>query len=467
MSIPARSRGELNVAMHASPAARRVELPVASFIHMQGAGGMLLLGASVIALVWANSRFGPSYFALWHATISFDLGPLHLAKSLHHWINDGLMAVFFFLVGMEIKHEFVSGQLASFRRAALPIVAALGGMLAPAALYFMLNAGRPGQSGWGVPMATDIAFALAVLAVIPRVPIALKVFLLALAIVDDLGAIIVIAIFYTDAISFAPLGVGVLLLGVAATMRVIRVRHAFPYVLVGISVWICVLQSGIHATVAGVVLAFAVSGRSLVPRESFHSLASSMLGEFSTAIRNGDDDAADVALGSLAVLTEQTESPLERITRQLHGWVSFLILPLFALANAGVVLSADAFSRILRDPISLGVAAGLLLGKPLGIVALSWLAVRFGMAELPASIRWRHMWGTGLLAGIGFTVAIFIADLAFETPEQLQVAKLAILCTSALAGVGGYVLLRGGFREQAATAEEKAETTKQEVPAGG
>ncbi len=440
MSIPARSRGQLDVAARTSRAAARVELPVAEFIHTQGAGGLLLLCAAIAAMVWANSPFASSYFRFWNATISFDFGLMHVSKSLHHWINDGLMAIFFFLVGMEIKHEFVRGQLSTFKRAALPVFAALGGMIVPAAIYFAVNKGGASH-GWGVPMATDIAFALAVLALVPGVHIGLKIFLLALAIADDLGAILVIAVFYTERLNLGALALAAVFVGVVVLLRMAEVRLTFPYVILGVFAWYCTYYSGIHATVAGVVLAFVVSSDSPLPTHQFESAARPFLESLRSATQRGDQEAAQLALGSIDSLTAATESPLERITRQLHSWVSYLILPLFALANAGVSVSADALRRTLSDPIALGIGLGLLLGKPLGILAFSWASVRMRLAELPKNIRWNQIAGVGLLAGIGFTVAIFIADLAFDTPEQIASAKLAILTTSTLAGVLGFLWL--------------------------
>ena len=449
MSIPARSRGELDVAVQTSRVAARFEQPVVEFIHTEGASGFLLICAAIAAMAWANSPWANSYFRFWEATVSFDFGPLHLSKSLHHWINDGLMAIFFFLVGMEIKHEFVRGQLSTFRRAALPVLAAVGGMIAPALLYLAFNINGAAR-GWGVPMATDIAFALAVLAIVPGVPVGLKVFLLALAIADDLGAILLIALFYTPELKLGPLAVAVLLLALVFAFRSAGVRLAFPYVILGIAVWVCVLKSGVHATVSGVALAFAVSSRSSIESKNFAPAVLSLLDRLKSALARDDHESAETALGAIETLSSATEPPLERITRQLHAWVSYLILPLFALANAGVALDTDALHTI-ADPIAIGIAVGLFFGKPLGIVAFSWLAVRFGFAELPRGIRWGQILGSGILAGIGFTVAIFIASLVFDTNAQLRSAKLAILGTSIVAGMVGYAWLRWDAYRRATT----------------
>jgi Na+:H+ antiporter, NhaA family len=440
VSIPARSRGELNIAKRTSLATAQLQLPVVQFIHTQGASGFLLLCAAITAIAWANSPWAPSYFRLWETTLELDGWRIHLAKALHHWINDGLMAIFFFLVGMEIKHEFVRGQLSTWRRAVLPIVAAVGGMVVPALLYVVCNLGG-NTRGWGVPMATDIAFALAVVAVVPGVPLGLKVFLLALAIADDLGAIAVIAIFYTDSLHLIPLFAAAVLLLSMWLIRRWGVRLSFPYVALGLLVWFCVLRSGIHATVAGVAIAFLVKSSAPLPTGEYANAVPPLLADLKIALSRGEHERAETTLGAIETLTSETEAPLERITRQLHSWVSFLILPLFAFANAGIAINLKMISNVAKDPVAWGIALGLLFGKPLGIVGCSWIATKLGIAELPDQVRWPQLWGAGLLGGIGFTVAIFIADLAFLERADLDSAKLAIIATSALAGILGYALL--------------------------
>jgi Na+:H+ antiporter, NhaA family len=440
VSVPARSRGELNIAKRTSLATARLQLPVVEFIHTQGASGFLLLCAAVAAIALANSIWAPNYFRIWAATLSFDFGGVHLSKTLHHWINEGLMAVFFFLVGMEIKHEFVRGQLATWKHAVLPVVAALGGMIVPAVLYLACNM-HGVRSGWGVPMATDIAFALAVIAIVPRVPLGLKIFLLALAIADDLGAIAVIAFFYTEHLNLGALALAIFFTGAIWAMGKAGVRLAFPYVVLGVLVWVCVLGSGIHATVAGVVLAFLVSSKANLPRSKLDAAVRPLLDDLEDAISKKDEESAEMTLGAIEALTMATEPPLERITRQLHSWVSFLILPIFAFSNAGVAIEFLKLKNLAFDPVAYGIAAGLVIGKPLGIVGFSWIATKLRLAELPEKTGWLQMWGAGLLGGVGFTVAIFIADLAYKTAENLQTAKLAILISSALAGAAGYIVL--------------------------
>jgi Na+:H+ antiporter, NhaA family len=446
MSIPARDRGKFRAEKQHSLAVRRLQEPVQAFIHTQGSSGFLLIIAAACALVWANSPISLSYSRLWDAAVSFDLGPIHLAKSLHHWINDGLMAIFFFLVGMEIKRELMDGELRSLRKASMPVIAALGGMIIPALIFFGFNFGGENLQGWAIPMATDIAFALGVLALVPGIPDSLKVFLLALAIVDDIGAIAVIALFYTDLINWWPLCAGVALVGVLWALRKVRVEMTFPYIIVGLLVWFCVLKSGIHATIAGVILGFMVSSKSVYTREKFRSEAERLMSDFKPAVERDDHEQADAILGELEILTINTESPLERLIRQLHPWVSFLVIPIFALANAGVHISKESVHAAVRSPIALGILCGLVLGKPLGVLLFSWLGLRLRLGQLPAGIGWGALMGMGVLAGIGFTVSIFVADLAYQHPEALNVSKFAILCASVIAGLFGYVLLRWNSR---------------------
>lgn len=448
MSIPARNRGTLDVTKARSLAVRAIELPVQKFIHTEGVSGWLLLAATVAALAWVNSPLRDSYFRLWDAEFSFDLGLLHLEKSLHHWINDALMAIFFFLVGMEIKHELVLGQLRTVRRAMLPVIAALGGMVVPALLYVGFNGGTAAVRGWGIPMATDIAFALGVLAMVRGVPIQIKVFLLAIAIVDDIGAIIVIALFYSESVSLWPLLIGGLLLLAIWGLRSAGVQFEFPYILLGVLFWVAVLKSGVHATIAGVILGMMVKSRPLITMDGFADQAPEVLGEFDEARRSGDVEEADAKLGVLESLASLTEAPIERLTRKLHSWVAFVVLPLFALSNAGVIISAESLRAAVASPVSWGIATGLLLGKPIGIFGFTWLAVKSRLAELPSDFRWKLVAGVGVLAGIGFTVSIFITGLAFEENESLSAAKIAILAASVTAGVVGYLLVRGSVKDE-------------------
>jgi Na+:H+ antiporter, NhaA family len=387
---------------------QRLVRPFQEFADLEASGGLLLIGCTVAALIWANSPFAASYFHFWHMDLTFGrIGGL-LAEPLHFWINDGLMALFFLLVGLEIKREILVGELASFQRAVLPIAAALGGMIVPAAFYLLFNHGGPGAAGWGIPMATDIAFALGVLALLGnRVPTSLKVFLAALAIADDIGAVLVIAFFYTERISWISLGVGGLFFVALLAANRAGVRHLLIYAILGLGLWVAFLQSGIHATVAGVLLAIAIPARQRT--------------------------------ASRAVLMSN-ESPMLRLEHALIPWNRYLIMPVFALANAGVALGGGA-ARSVVAPVSLGVIFGLVIGKPIGIVLFSWLATQTRLAGMLDGIGWRQIVGVGMLGGIGFTMSLFIANLAFGDGTALETAKVGILVASILSGIAGVIVL--------------------------
>lgn len=405
-----------------------------------------MLIVTVVALAWANSPLADTYAALWQTELTIRLGTFSLAKDLLFWINEGLMAVFFLVIGLEIKREVLVGELSSVRRAALPIAAALGGATVPAGIYAALNAGTAGSAGWGVPMATDIAFSLGILALLgARVPLALKVFLTALAIVDDLIAVVVIALFYAEEIRWVNLAIGAGFMAALVAANLAKVRRPLLYALLGICLWLAFLHSGIHATVAGVLLAMTIPSRSRIDTEEFLNQSRDILNHFERAgeerresIHNEERKAS---LMTLETATERVETPLQRMEHALHPWVVFAIVPLFALANAGVSLGGDLSARLI-DPVSLGVVAGLLLGKQLGITLFAWLAVKSGLAEVPSGIAWRQIYGVGWLAGIGFTMSLFIADLAFRDDPLLDVAKLGILTASLIAGIVGLIILR-------------------------
>ncbi|MCG2584364.1 Na+/H+ antiporter NhaA [Massilia sp. TS11] len=366
------------------------------FFESERAGGVVLIFCTALSLVLANSAVAPTYLGLWHARIA--------GMALEQWINDGLMAVFFLLVGLELERELYVGELSKVRQAMLPIVAALGGMLVPAAFHFALNHGSPTQGGAGIPMATDIAFAMGALAMLgSRIPPALKVFLAALAVMDDLGAIIVIAVFYAHGVQAIWLSFALALFMVLISLnRLGRVIALWPYLLGGVAMWYCMLQSGVHATIAGVLLAFAIP---------FSSRA--------------EDEA----------------SPSHRLEHILHKPVAFFVLPIFALANTGITLADDWQSGLLT-PNSLGILAGLVLGKPIGIALASFLAVAAGFCALPSGVSWRHVLGAGMLGGIGFTMSIFIANLAFAAaPDVINASKLMILAASLAAGIIGWLWL--------------------------
>lgn len=407
--------------------------------------GALLIAATAAALAWANSPWAESYFHLWEVELSLGLADRPVRGTLHHWINDGLMAVFFLLVGLEIKRELLVGELSSRRQAALPLAAAVGGMLVPAALYAAINLGGPGSNGWGIPMATDIAFALGVLTLLgPRVPVGLKVFLTALAIVDDMGAVVVIALFYSSGIVWSALTAAAVALLALVALNRLGVRHLGPYLLAGLVLWGALLSSGIHATIAGVLLALAVPSRTRINAAEFSAEARGLLDQFDRG-ETGDllvltSKDQQEALYGLDLASSGVQAPLLRLEHVLHGPVSYVIMPLFALANAGV--SLDGLGSALTDPVTIGVVAGLLVGKPGGVMLFSWLAVRAGWAELPSGTGWKDIHAVAWLAGIGFTMSLFVAGLAFGDGELLTAAKVGILLGSLVAGAVGWRLAR-------------------------
>lgn len=415
------------------------------FVHSQVAGSILLLSCTVVALIWANSPWQGLYDHLLHIKFGFTWGNEAFELSLHHWINDGLMVLFFFVVGLEIKRELVVGHLSSFDKAILPVAAAVGGMVVPATMYAILNVGGEGAPGWGVPMATDIAFALGVLAVFgARAPIGLKVFLTALAIADDLGAVMVIAIFYTEKIHFGALGVAaVLLIILFLLVRAGFKRLAFLQVLV-FSIWIAVFTSGVHATVAGILVAMVIPVR---PRVG--------LGDFVHRSREQADLIEKMELSDDSILHDQEQLDAVEsmhtmagealpsglaMEHSLHPIQVWLVLPLFALANAGVPFD-NRILDTMSNPISLGIMLGLIVGKPVGIGLCAWIVVRSGRGALPEGVNWGQVIGAGCLAGIGFTMSLFVTELAFGDPSLVAVSKVGILAASLISGVLGYILL--------------------------
>jgi len=422
----------------------RIVRPFQQFARTGATSGVLLLVATTVALVWANSPWHASYTAVWDSPVAVAVAGRSIQLSLLAWINDGLMAAFFLLVGLEIKRELLAGELASVRQATLPIAAAIGGMLVPALVYLSFNPSGMAAGGWGIPMATDIAFALGVLSLLgPRIPLGLKVFLTALAIVDDMGAVVVIALFYSDTLHLGPLAVslacGVILVGLNAT----RIRRLLPFLAVGIVLWFALHESGIHATIAGVVLALTIPVRTRINAEEFSSQARDLLTEFDKA-ETGDllvitSKGQQEAIHALERASEGVQAPLLRLEHGLQPLVQYGIMPLFAFANAGVRLGGGEASPAV--PVTLGVLFGLALGKPLGIMLFSWLAVRLRLAALPAETSWRSLHGAAWLGGIGFTMSLFIAAQAFAGTPLLFPAKLGILLGSTLAGSVGAILL--------------------------
>ncbi len=423
----------------------RLTKPFEEFARLESSGGLLLIGCTLAALIWANSPWSHGYFALWHTKLTVGFADATLSKEIHFWINDGLMAVFFLLVGLEIKREVLIGELASLQKAALPLVGAIGGMLLPAGFYYLFNKTGPGAAGWGVPMATDIAFALGVLTLLgDRVPTQLKVFLAALAIADDIGAVLVIAFFYTDQLSWISLGAAAIFFVGLIAMNRIGARHPLIYIILGLGLWLAFLQSGIHATVAGVLLALTIPSHRRIDGGAFLERSGKILEEFRWAEESDDEIEASAtrsaALSLLATDSHYAEAPMLRFEHALAPWIKHAIMPIFALANAGVYLGGGAFKELV-SPISLGILCGLVLGKPIGIVSFAWLAVRTRLATLPTGVNWRQILGIGMIAGIGFTMSLFIASLAFASNSEIETSKIGILAASIVAGVGGTLVV--------------------------
>ena len=410
--------------------------PLDRFLHVEAAGGGVLLAATIASLALANSPWAETFLGLWKTPVEIGFGSFQMSHSLKHWISDGLMAVFFFVIGLEVKRELVIGELRDPRRAALPLAAALGGMIAPACIYLSLQLGSPAERGWGIPMATDIAFVVGCMAVLgTRVPPGLRILLLSLAIADDIGAILVIAIGYTESLDARALALGFVGIAAVAGLARLGVRSFLVYTVMGALIWLAFHESGVHATIAGVILGLQTPARSYVGESTF-TAALDRLGVFFRG--GGWASRADRAARLRRFRREalETISPLEYLESLLHPWVGFAIIPLFALANAAVPFQLSD----LTDPVATAVAAGLVAGKPLGIVLFSGLAVRLGLARLPAGVGWRALLGSGFLAGIGFTMALFIAGLALEG-NALDAAKVGILSGSALAAIIGMALL--------------------------
>ena len=375
--------------------------PLRDFIQLEYASGIILLAGVLIAIVWANSSWYDGYHHLWETMLPLGWDNFKLDLSLHAWINDGLMAVFFFVIGLELKREFLEGELSSVKKAMLPMSAALGGMIVPALIYFLFNKNTDAANGWGIPMATDIAFALALLSMAGKhVPLSVKVFLSALAVADDLGAVLVIAFFYTAEINFSMLGLGAVFLIVLFAGNRMNVKSSWFYLVIGLVVWVCFLLSGVHATIAGVLVAFTIP-----------------------------------------ISTNKGYSPLKKMEHVLHPWVAFLIMPIFALANSGIVIGSGFLSNIV-NAVSLGITTGLVLGKFIGILLFTWLMVKFKFGVLPEGSTWRHITGVALLGGVGFTMSLFIGGLAFDNPTHVEQAKYGILIASVVAGIAGSIVLK-------------------------
>ncbi|UAY55375.1 Na+/H+ antiporter NhaA [Arachidicoccus terrestris] len=419
--------------------------PVNKFIHQEYTSGVVLFASVVVALVWANSSWQDTYHHLWETKFAIGIEELRFIQPLHIWINDGLMALFFFVIGLELKREFIAGELSTLRKASLPMVGALGGMLVPALLFIAFNQGLPSSHGWGIPMATDIAFALGLLSIAGKhIPRSVKTFLSALAVADDLGAVLVIAVFYTQQIALLPLGIGVLLLAVLWIGNRLGVRDTFFYLVIGVIIWYFFLLSGVHATIAGVLVAFMIPARTKINEQEYVQNVRKYATDFEQAHRQDGTLTTweqHRTISNIKQLCLDAETPLQKIENGLHPWVAFVIMPLFALANAGMHIGRDFFSS-LANPVSLGVSLGLVVGKFLGVLVFTWLMVQFGWAALPQHAKWKHIVGVALLAGVGFTMSLFITGLAFTDIKMIDEAKYGILLASLVSGLLGVFFLK-------------------------
>ena len=424
---------------------KRFVAPFVRFTRIEAASGVVLLVAAVVAMLWANSRWSATYFGFLETRLIVDLGPFHFDENVQQVINDGLMTIFFFVVGLEIKRQVVHGDLSDPKSAALPIMAAIGGMIFPALIYVLINldAGEAAIRGWGVPMATDIAFAVGVLALLgSRIPSGARLFLLTLAIADDIGAITIIAIFYTDDLNLAYLVLALAGLAMVGVATRVGIRSLAFYVPLGVIVWYLTFESGVHATLAGVALAFLTPARSMYQAEEFDLRARAILNSFPNEPETPEArEHADHEALLLSEISSEAVAPLNRLEHRLQAWSSFVVIPLFALANAGVDLRGIDIGAALTSTIALGVTAGLVLGKTIGISLLSFITVKIGLGRLPEGTSWVHLVGLSIVSGIGFTVALFIADLAFDDRFLNDLAKVGIFAGSLLAGALGSALL--------------------------
>jgi NhaA family Na+:H+ antiporter len=421
--------------------------PFENFLHQQTTTGLVLMFMTVVALFLANTPIQHSYHHFFETYIVVGFGDFKIDMSLHHWINDGLMALFFFLIGLEIKREILVGELSDIKNAILPIVAALGGVIVPALIFYQINVGLPSENGWGIPMATDIAFAVSALVLLgSRVPVALVVFLVALAIVDDLIAVGVIAIFYTEQIHLVPLGFSLGFFALLITFNRFGIHHPLPYFIIGVIMWAFMLQSGVHATIAGILAAMTIPARPAYSPESFHQNMQKLTQKFSEYKWDKSFQLHDQQKSTLHKMNDSIysiQAPLNRLEHGLHLPISLIVIPLFALANAGIAIDFSGIGSAVLEPATLGVMSGLVIGKVVGIAGVSFIVIKMGFAKLPEGSTFSQLFGVSLLAGIGFTMSIFIANLAWPgNAELLLQAKIGILLASLFAGIGGYLWLR-------------------------
>lgn len=426
--------------------------PIKRFINNSTTSGIVLFSAAIVAIGLANSPLSEWYFKLWHIKFSIGFDNFMVSKDLSHWINDGLMAIFFFVVGLELKREIIAGELNNFRKSLLPIAAAVGGMVVPALIFLLFNPSGYAQNGWGIPMATDIAFALGVLYLLgDRVPVSAKIFLTALAIVDDIGAVLVIAFFYTSNINYESLVMGAIFLAVLVSANYLGVRNVLFYGLVGIGgLWLAFLMSGVHATIAAVIAAFTIPANVVVDELGFYQKAKALLKKYRGMAPNNKPTVTDDqlhVLSEIRLLSKHAQTPLQRLEHALHPWVAFVVMPIFALSNAGVVIS-DGIVQQVTSPIALGVFFGLMAGKVIGITLAVRLLVRFKLAELPAGLNNMHLLGLAFLGAIGFTMSLFVADLAFDDPAAINQAKIGILLSSVVASIIGFFIIKNAGRQK-------------------
>ncbi len=425
----------------------KIATPFEQFLHAQTTTGLVLILMTIVALILANSTFADAYLHLIHTKIDIIIGSWKLSHSIHHWINDGLMAIFFFLIGLEIKREILVGELSNISVAILPILAAIGGMVVPALIFLSINYGGEGVRGWGIPMATDIAFAISALVLLgKRVSAPLVTFLVALAIVDDLGAVIVIALFYTEQIHIMSLGLSGMFFLILILFNRFGIHAILPYFIVGLFMWFFMLESGVHATIAGVIAAMAIPFKPKISPAYFTAHTKNLLDEYDNypvTKEHTMHEKQKAILQNLKDRIDSVNSPAARLEHSLHLPVALIIIPLFALANAGISINFSSISNIIVEPVTVGVMAGLILGKVIGIAGVSYLAIKFGIAKLPKNSTMSQIFGVAFLGGIGFTMSIFVADLAFVGNDTLIFqAKIGILAASLFSGVFGYLWLR-------------------------
>lgn len=426
---------------------KKIATPFEHFLHAQTTTGLVLMAMTLLALVLANTSLSEIYSHFFHMKIDLNVGSWKLSHSLHHWINDGLMAIFFFIIGLEIKREILEGELSNLKVAILPILAAVGGMVFPALIYLSINYGTAGAGGWGIPMATDIAFAISALVLLgKRVPPALVTFLVALAIVDDLGAVLVIALFYTDTINLLALALSGVMLLIMITFNRFGIHMILPYFIVGLFMWFFMLESGVHATIAGVLAALTIPSRPKKTPVTFTEDTKYLLEEYSKYPVSTDHIMHEKQKSLLTKIKDKinaVETPAARLEHDLHLPVALIVIPLFALANAGISIDFNSIGTTIMEPISLGIIAGLIFGKVIGIFGVAWIAIKLKIAKLPLDSTMSQIFGVSFLGGIGFTMSIFVADLAFiNNAEFIFQAKVGVLCASLFAGIFGYLWLR-------------------------